>query len=221
MAVRHRLAAAVALVLATAASGVAVASPDPILIARDAVGDVQAIQDGAVRDLTGGGAFPPAGFVTTSIVWSMAPGDAAPTFTPPGPASHPLNWSCQTSTTATTAHASCTPTDPTDPGTTAWQCYDPYVVADIRANPSVKPTSSVRFPSVSVTGTARCGESVAQCTASTPVGGAVTTTGNVNAPADHCSDAAWPHQLTPLVCDADFGGAAGATWSVRCAPVDP
>ena len=163
----------------------------------------------------GGGGFPPAGFVTTSISWTMNAGDVAPTFTPPNPAtSHPANWSCTTSTTATTAHASCTPTDPYDPGTVGWACYDPFVVVDVDSG-NASPDS--------VTGSAHCGDTVATCTATTGIG---FSTGTIavgsGTPIAHCQQAAFPHQPVPLNCHAEFSRAKPtATWTVRCAPVDP
>jgi hypothetical protein len=219
----RRLTLVAAALLAFAAVAPAHAGDDPI-------GDVQrqvakaADQVQHQLDAIGGGGgvppggFPPAGFTTTSIIWSMAPGQTTPSFTPPNPAtSHPANWSCTTSTTTTTAHASCMPTDPYDPGTVGWACYDPFVVVDISTPAVVDPPSPTHAGGVSatpasITGVSHCGTTSATCTASTTVTVAVS----------HCQQPAFPHQPAPLECDADFGSSAPvATWTVRCAPIDP
>jgi hypothetical protein len=230
----RRLLAATAALVAFAAVAPAHAGDDPVALVQRAVdrgvNDANHALDGIakpgiIRDLPGGGGggvvgggFPPAGFTTTSIIWSMSPGQTTPAFTPPNPAtSHPANWSCTTSTTATTAHAECTPTDPYDPGTVGWACYDPFVVADISTPVTVSsdPThGGVGTPgatAASITGTSHCGTTSSTCTATTTPAGA-----------GHCQLPAFPHQPAPLECDADFGASAPvATWTVRCAPIDP
>jgi hypothetical protein len=220
MARRRHLIAALAVGTLAVTTTQASAAPDPLALVKQVARQANEVANGALRDVNDvigdEYQFPPAGFVTTSISWSMAPGDLTPTFTPPNPAtSHPTAWSCTTSTTTTTAHASCTPTSAYDPGTDGWACYDPFVVVDVNSGAT---------PSDSVTGSAHCGETIATCTATTGTvvvepGGGI---GGVGTQVGHCQEAAFPHQPVPLECDADFGGAKPtATWTVRCAPVDP
>lgn len=220
---RRWLATAAALV-ALAATAPAHAGDDPVDVlnraaakaanaADQAAGDAQKAigrdigPAGGIGGAGGGGVaggFPPAGFAVTAVTWSMAPGQLTPAFTPPNPAtSHPANWSCTTSTTATTAHASCTPTDPPDPGTAGWSCYDPFVVGDV----------SGPIPGAdSITGESHCGTSSALCTAVSGAG----------APPGNCRNWSFVQVPTPLECEVDFGNATRlATWSVRCAPIDP
>lgn len=91
-----------------------------------------------------------------------------------------------------------------DPGTVGWSCYDPFV--------DVTVTSPAGAGVTTLRGTSRCGTTVATCAATT----------TPTQPAGHCSNAAFPEQPVPLVCEADFSAALPtATWSVRCAPVDP
>lgn len=218
MSLRHRLAAACALALVTAATGAAhAAGPDPLGVVAEAQRDA----NDAVRGLgnLGEKPFPPPGFAYTSVTWSANAG-GVPVFTGPNAATtHPSSWSCSTSVSGTTAHASCTPLGAPDPGTTAWYCYDPFVVVDLTAPAVISPSSSLRFAAGAVAGTARCGGSVAHCVASNVVGG--TTVSLSNLAVAHCQDYAFPHALAPLECDADFSAAVNVAWTVKCAPVDP
>lgn len=173
--------------------------------------------------------WPPKGLAFTSVQWSMSPGDATPTFTPPNPAtSHPTNWECTTSITGTYAHASCMPTSAPDPGFLGWNCYDPFVVVDV-----ISGTGSTSGGDA-VTGRAKCGTTAAICHAatgitvtadppdSTPVIDIATAKFGIGTHAAYCQHAAFPQQPAPLECDADFYAARpSATWTVRCAPIDP
>ena len=216
----------------------------------DLVRQVQAVTDadvvvggGGIKDVLAGGerlpgvggladlpgfqqTWPPAGFALTSIQWSMGPGDAVPTFTPPNPlTSHPTNWSCTTSVTGTFAHASCMPTSAPDPGTVGWSCYDPFVVVDL--------TNGAGDDANSLVGSSHCGTTYATCVAATGItvaaGGLSSSVIDISSakfgigtPAAHCQHAAFPAQPAPLECDADFAGVKPtATWTVRCAPIDP
>jgi hypothetical protein len=217
---RRWLATAAALV-ALAATAPAHAGEDPVDLVNRAAANAVAQAGKAANDVQhainrdvgpgggvvlpgGGGGFPPNGFAVTAVTWTMAPGQTTPSFTPPNPAtSHPAAWSCTTSTTATTAHASCTPTGPLDPGTAGWSCYDPFVIGDVNGP----------IPGAdSITGESHCGTSSALCTAVSGAG----------APPGECRNWSFVQVPTPLECEADFSKASLlATWSVRCAPIDP
>jgi hypothetical protein len=144
----------------------------------------------------------------TTVSWSKTATNLTPTFTPPVAAgSSPPSWTCTTSFPATGhARASCEPVagQPQPPGTSGWGCYAPYATVQVQ-DPALSTGGSV-------TGVTSCDLTVVGCTATT----------STTQPAASCSDVVWAPRVVPFVCEAFYGSVApGATWIVRCGPLDP